>query len=148
MAYYTNSNRETKSFWTSLNKIYKDAITKGDDLLKLLAREPYMLHFIKNPTDEQIWAALKYEPKVYKYIKNPTYDMTCFAIQKAPYLIKNIENPSDELIALTLETKPTYIFMVENPTWEMIDIVKDRLIKLYTHPGLTKEQRAYIALIK
>lgn len=115
-------------------------------LTMALDQDAELIKKIRNPTEYQIWTALKKNAALCKYvplttemkwfivrkcpefiilIKNPTKEMKMYAVTKNASNIQYIKNPTDEMKLEILRNDNFALRWIKNPTDEMLRMVEE-----------------------
>lgn len=84
-----------------------------------IKRDGSNLEFIDNPTEEMKWQAIKDNGINLKHVKNPTKEMQREALKNNSHAIQYIENPTEEMKWKAIKIDPMSLAVIDNPTEEM-----------------------------
>lgn len=87
----------------------KLVLTEEQDINEALKRNPSLIRFVENPTDEMKFTAVSNNGRAIQFIENASDELKMLAIKRHRKAIDFIENPTPEMMiaALQREEKKT-----------------------------------------
>lgn len=87
-----------------------------DALIRAVDRNPQLLSYIEDQSDDLCLAAIKSNPLALQYVKNQTHEMCTLAIEQSAYTIKYVKDQTEELCLLAIRSVPITIGFIHNQT--------------------------------
>lgn len=95
-------------------------VAKRDLLIKnLINKNPFVIKYLNNQSEELCRIALKNNENVFKVIQNPTEQITNFALKIDGSLIRFVKNQTDKMKKIAAVDRNTALMHITNPSAEI-----------------------------
>lgn len=96
-----------------IRKLSKNNLITDQGIRQLLPYNGDLLEFVENPTDEEIYSAIKNKPSAISNIPDPSPEIQMFAVKQDPNMIGYIENPIAEIFKVAAAYKEKNVDWLE-----------------------------------
>lgn len=88
-----------------------------DALIRAVDRNPQLLSYIEDQSDDLCLTAIRSNPLALQYVKNQTYEMCSLAVEQRAYAIRYVKDQTEELCLLAIRSLPiSTIGFIHNQT--------------------------------